>query len=78
MARKLTWNYQISKPSGNVEIYSETLASFHLADCRGHPTWIDKQGFIGSERSSVYPLALNSNQPITRLHSQYDFGEISR
>jgi biotin/methionine sulfoxide reductase len=40
--------------------------------------WFEKQEFIGSERSSRFPLALNSNQPVTRLHSQYDFGRTSR
>ena len=29
-------------------------------------------------RSARFPLALNSNQPVTRLHSQYDFGKTSR
>ncbi len=65
-------------PSGKVEIFSETIASFDLADCKGHPMWFDKQEFIGSPRSARFPLALNSNQPITRLHSQYDFGKTSR
>lgn len=65
-------------PSGRVEIYSETIASYGLEDCLGHPVWLDKQEFLGSPRSKTYPLALNSNQPVTRLHSQYDFGETSR
>src|SRR5918996_1530425 len=65
-------------PSGKVEIFSERIASFDLADCKGHPMWFDKAEFIGSARSAGYPLALNSNQPTTRLHSQYDFGKTSR
>jgi biotin/methionine sulfoxide reductase len=65
-------------PSGKIEIYSERLASFGLQDTRGHPMWLDKQEFLGAERSARYPLALNSNQPVTRLHSQYDFGHTSR
>jgi len=65
-------------PSGKIEIFSETLDSFGLDDCGGHPAWRDKQEFIGSPRSEQYPLALNSNQPVTRLHSQYDFGRTSR
>lgn len=67
----------LGTPSGKIEIFSETLASFGLQDCGGHPRWQEKQEFIGSKRSSTYPLALNSNQPNTRLHSQYDFGETS-
>ncbi len=64
-------------PSGRVEIFSETIAGFGLSDVGGHARWNDKQEFIGSERSKTYPLALNSNQPVTRLHSQYDFGRTS-
>ena len=68
----------LGTPSGKVEIASETLASFQLADCRAYPVWFEKQEFIGSARSIQYPLALISNQPSTRLHSQYDFGTTSR
>ena len=68
----------LGTPSGKVEIFSETIASFDLEDCAGHAMWFEKQEFIGSERSARFPLALNSNQPVTRLHSQYDFGETSR
>ncbi len=64
-------------PSGKIEIFSETLAAFELDDCAGHPKWFEKSEFIGSERSAQYPLALNSNQPVTRLHSQFDFGRTS-
>lgn len=65
-------------PSGRIEISSARLAELEHPDCLGHPAWFDKQEFIGSERAELYPLALNSNQPVTRLHSQYDFGEVSR
>jgi biotin/methionine sulfoxide reductase len=68
----------LATPSGKVEIFSETLAGYGLADCPGHPAWLDKEEFLGSGRSARYPLALNSNQPVTRLHSQYDFGGVSR
>jgi biotin/methionine sulfoxide reductase len=68
----------LSTPSGKLEIFSERIASFDLGDTRGHPMWLDKQEFLGSERAARYPLALNSNQPVTRLHSQYDFGHASR
>jgi len=68
----------LKTPSGRIEIFSETIASFKLTDCAGHPKWFDKQEFLGSERAQQFPLALNSNQPVTRLHSQYDFGRISK
>lgn len=64
-------------PSGKIEIYSETVQAYGLSDTKAHPEWLDKEEFIGSERSRTYPLALNSNQPATKLHSQFDFGRTS-
>ncbi len=67
----------LNTPSGRIEISSATIAGFGLADVGGFPRWNDKQEFIGSPRSRRFPLALNSNQPTTRLHSQFDFGRTS-
>jgi biotin/methionine sulfoxide reductase len=67
----------LDTPSGKIEIFSVPIDSFQLPDCAGHPKWFDKTEFIGSERSKQFPLALNSNQPVTKLHSQYDFGRTS-
>ncbi|MFJ4144580.1 molybdopterin guanine dinucleotide-containing S/N-oxide reductase [Pseudomonas sp. NPDC089734] len=58
-------------PSGRIEIFSERIAGFGYADCPGHPVWLDKP-------VPSYPLHLLSNQPRTRLHSQYDHGVYSR
>ena len=68
----------LDTPSGKIEIFSVPIDSFQLKNCSGHPQWFDKTEFLGSERSKRFPLALNSNQPVTRLHSQYDFGRTSR
>lgn len=57
--------------SGRIEIFSERIAGFGYADCRGHPVWLDKP-------APEAPLHLLSNQPKTRLHSQYDHGSYSR
>jgi biotin/methionine sulfoxide reductase len=70
--------YPLGTPSGRIEICSERIAGFAYADCRAHPMWLDKQEFLGSDRSQQYPMALVSNQPRTRLHSQYDHGRTSR
>ncbi|MHC8380188.1 molybdopterin guanine dinucleotide-containing S/N-oxide reductase [Pseudomonas sp. LB3P14] len=58
-------------PSGRIEIFSERIAGFGYADCPGHPVWLDKP-------VAQFPLQLLSNQPKTRLHSQYDHGAYSR
>ena len=68
----------LDTPSGRVELYSEKIAGFNYDDCAGHPKWYDRQEWLGSERAADYPLHLISNQPKTRLHSQYDHGITSR
>ncbi|ETR76661.1 biotin transporter BioY [Afipia sp. P52-10] len=57
-------------PSGKIEIFSKTIASFGYADCPGHPTWLPPTDVPDAEA----PLHLVANQPASRLHSQFDFG----
>jgi biotin/methionine sulfoxide reductase len=57
-------------PSGRLQIHSDTVAGFGLADCPGHPTWL----LMGEVPDAEHPLWLVANQPATRLHSQLDFG----
>ena len=60
-------------PSGKVQIYSPVVASFGYADCPGHPVWLP---FV-EQPSAEHPLHLVANQPATKLHSQFDFGNHS-
>lgn len=60
----------VATPSGKLEIFSETIASFGEADCPGHPTWL---GPVHVPDDAA-PYVLVANQPRTRLHSQFDFG----
>ena len=64
-------------PSGRIEIFSETVAGFGYDDCPGHPVWLEPAEWLGAEHAEQYPLHLISNQPSTRLHSQYDLGSVS-
>ena len=64
--------HPLQTPSGRIEVFSETIAGFGYDDCVGHPKWYPKTEFLGSPRSKQFPLHLISNQPRTRLHSQYD------
>ena len=64
-------------PSGKIEIFSSTIASFGYDDCYGHPAWFEPAEWLGSPRAQRYPLHLISHQPATRLHSQYDHGVVS-
>ncbi|MEP9362741.1 molybdopterin-dependent oxidoreductase [Nocardioides sp. CN2-186] len=61
-------------PSGRIEIFSETIESYGYDDCPAHPTWMPPAEWLGSELATTYPIHLISNQPKTRLHSQYDNG----
>ena len=63
-------------PSGRLELFSETIAAMHIADCPGHAVWkTPRDRAAGLARD--YPLALISGQPGTRLHSQNDNGALS-
>jgi biotin/methionine sulfoxide reductase len=70
--------HRLNTPSGRIEIFSETVASFGYDDCAGHPKWFEPIEWLGSEKTEVWPLHLISNQPRTRLHSQTDNGPVSR
>ncbi len=68
----------LGTPSGKIEIFSEKVDGFGYDDCPGHPVWLDKEEWLGSPRAETFPLHLLSNQPKSRLHSQFDFGVVSR
>ncbi len=63
--------HPLTTPSGRIELFSERIAGFGYADCPGHPVWLAKA-------APTHALQLLSNQPRTRLHSQYDHGAYSR
>lgn len=67
---------KLGTPSGKIELFSETVASFGYDDCPGHPVWREPDEWLGN--ATRFPLHLISNQPVTRLHSQYDPGGVSR
>lgn len=65
-------------PSGRLELYSETIAGFGYDDCPPHPTWMEPYERLGTPIGERFSLHLVSNQPKTRLHSQFDHSEHSR
>jgi biotin/methionine sulfoxide reductase len=69
---------KLRTPSGKIELFSSRVAGFGYADCPGHAVWQPPAEWLGSERARRFPLHLLSNQPSTRLHSQYDHGAFSR
>ena len=75
--RRAPDQHPLATPSGKIEIFSETVASFNYDDCGGHPRWYDRDEWLGG-MPSTYPLHLVSNQPKHKLHSQFDHGRTSR
>lgn len=55
--------HPLTTPSGKIEIFSSTIDSFNYKDCPGHPMWLDKDEWLGSDLAQTYPLHLISNQP---------------
>ena len=62
----------LGTPSGRIELFSNTIAGYRYDDCPGHPVWLEPFERLGGAGSDRWPLHLVSNQPATRLHSQYD------
>ncbi|QUS37055.1 molybdopterin-dependent oxidoreductase [Falsirhodobacter algicola] len=63
---------RLRTPSGRIELHSEVIAGFGYDDCPPHPTWLPPREWLGADLAARFPLHLVSNQPRTRLHSQYD------
>jgi biotin/methionine sulfoxide reductase len=61
----------LDTPSGRIELFSETVASFGYDDCPGYPVF-------RRPPPSAYPMTLICNQPASRLHSQLDMGGVSQ
>ena len=70
--------HPLMTPSGRIEIFSDRIAGFGLADCAGHPAWYAPAEWLGSDLTADYPLHLLSDQPERRLHSQLDASPHSR
>ncbi|MEW2093248.1 molybdopterin-dependent oxidoreductase [Streptomyces sp. NPDC006682] len=66
--------FPLPTPSGRIEIFSEEIDSFGYDDCAGHPTWVEPTEWLHADLADRFPLHLISNQPASRLHSQYDNG----
>jgi len=50
------------------------IAGYGYDDCPGHPVWREPGEWLGGSAAACWPLHLVTNQPRTRLHSQYDHG----
>ncbi|MCE4548172.1 MULTISPECIES: molybdopterin-dependent oxidoreductase [unclassified Caballeronia] len=70
--------FPLNTASGKIEIYSERVAGFRLADCPGHPVWLAPPEWLGAPAAQTFPLHLLTDQPARRLHSQLDASPYSQ
>lgn len=68
----------LATPSGKLELFSDTIADWNDPGQPGHAVWHEPSEWLGGDTAKTYPLHLISNQPATRLHSQYDNGGYSQ
>lgn len=68
----------LDTPSGRIELVSAAVTAFGYPDCPGMPVWLEPYERLGTAAARRHGLHLVSNQPKTRLHSQYDGGRSSR
>ena len=68
---------RLNTPSGRIELYSATVASFGYPDCPGHAAWLEPAEWLGGATSGLGRFHLLSPQPADKLHSQYDLGAVS-
>lgn len=54
----------------------QSLASATTAGS-GHPVWLEPAEWLGGDGASRHTLHLITNQPRTRMHSQFDNGALS-
>ena len=69
--------HPLKTPSGRIELFSERIAGFALADCPGHAQWLPPQDWLGGA-AAAGQLHLLSDQPVGKLHSQLDHGASSQ
>ena len=69
--------FRLKTPSGRIELYSSTVASWAYTDCPGYAAWLIPTEWLGAPIAKKWPLHLLSDQPHTKLHSQLDFADYS-
>jgi biotin/methionine sulfoxide reductase len=70
--------HPLATESGRIVLHSELLARLGYADCPPVPSWIEPAEWVGGSGSRRHPFHLITAQPAARLHSQIDYGAVSR
>jgi biotin/methionine sulfoxide reductase len=69
--------HPLATPSGRITLHSTAIEEFGYDDCPPHPTWMPPYEWLSPDAPAGC-LHLISNQPRTKLHSQWDHGPVSR
>jgi len=62
----------LGTPSGRIELYSDTIASYGYDDCPPHPAWMEPVEWVKGPEADKFPLAVVSKHNFHRIHSQMD------
>ncbi|MBB5046582.1 trimethylamine-N-oxide reductase (cytochrome c) [Rhodopseudomonas rhenobacensis] len=55
--------------TGKIELYSKPIEKMGYDDCPPHASWLEPLEWLG-QKDKAYPLHMNSNHPLHRMHSQ--------
>ena len=66
----------LGTPSGKIEIFSNTIASYNLPDCPPHPTWMEPDEYRGN--AAPDELQLMTAHSAYRLHSQFNYADLRK
>ena len=67
--------HPLGSESGKITLFNETIASFGLDDCPGHPAWLmPVESRLNAPQGGLHMISAQSD---TRLHSQNDQGSES-
>lgn len=70
--------HPLGTESGKIVLYSEKLAALAYPDCPPHAAWLEPPEWLKGAKAAEYPFHLLTPQPHSRLHSQIDYGEVSK
>ncbi|MFJ5295588.1 molybdopterin-dependent oxidoreductase [Pseudomonas sp. NPDC088368] len=63
----------LSTPSGKIELFSNVILDFEYENCAGHPTWYEKEEWLGSQLAVTYPFHLLARtMPVSSFRTSGD------
>src|SRR3546814_11721834 len=60
--------HPLTTPSGKIEIFSDNIDSYQLADCAGHPKWYPPREWLDAANNETHKFHLITDQPCKNQH----------